>query len=407
MRRGPIGLTTAILSTLLVAVGPTASPAAASTTYPMPATGKVTVQGHGYGHGHGMSQYGAEGAALGGPTWAPQTWQDILAFYYPGTTRSAYARTIRVKISADTSRDVAVEPRTGLAVAVNATNEIRRLPLNGATRWRLEVASGNQTAVDYLLNGTWTRWWTFAGDGAFGASGQPMRLYYNGSSHQFRGRLSAIRPTATSTDRDTINILSLEDYLRGVVPAEMPASWHVNAVSSQAVAARTYAAYLLQHPPASYYDICDTTSCQVYGGYDSEHPNSNAAIDATKGVILTAAGAPAFTQFSSSSGGWTSAGSFAYLPARQDPYDAWRRDDGTPGNANHDWSIAIDVARIEKAWGISDLKSIEVTARDGNGDWGGRVEKLVLHGAVKNVTVYGSNFRTTLGLKSTYFTLVG
>lgn len=411
MRRGALGLATAALSTLLVATGLTASPAAASTAYTMPSTGKVTIAGHGYGHGHGMSQYGAQGAATG--NWGtrgktPLTWQQILAFYYPGTTRTVYARSIRVKISADTSADVVVAPRTGLAVAVNATNEIRRVPVNGATRWRLLVAAGNQTGVDYLLNGTWTRWWTFAGDGAFGASGQPMQLFYGSTSRQYRGRLSAIRPTATSTDRDTINILSLEDYLRGVVPSEMPSSWHVNAVSAQAVAARTYAAYELQSPVASYYDICDTTQCQVYGGYDREAEGSNAAVDATRGVILSYNGAPAFTQFSSSSGGWTSAGSVPYLPAKSDPYDDVRYPDGTSANAGHTWTISVDVATIEKAAGIADLASITVLSRDGNGEWGGRVSKMRLTGAGgKVVDVYGDTFRGWLGLKSRWFTFPG
>ena len=93
----------------------------------------------------------------------------------------------------------------------------------------------------------------------------------------------------------------------------MPASWSPAAVQAQAIAARTYAAYERAHPLTDTYQICDTTSCQVYGGYSSEHPDSNAAIAATAGKIQTYGGDPAFTQFSSSSGGWTSAGSVPYL----------------------------------------------------------------------------------------------
>lgn len=374
MRRGALGMATAALSTLLVASGLTASPAAAGTTYTMPASGPVTLTGHGYGHGHGLSQYGAYGAALAG-----KTWQEITAFYYPGTSQAKVSRWVRVHISADTSPDVV-------------------------------VATGNKTGVDYRLGGVWKRWWTFSADGAFYAGGQPLRLYYAGTSHLFRGRLTAARPSATSTDRDTVNRLNLENYLRGVVPAEMPTSWEPDAVASQAVAARSYAAWDLSTPSSTvtHYDICDTTSCQVYGGYDREATGGNAAIDATRGIILTHNGTPAFTQFSSSSGGWTSAGSVPYLPAKQDPYDGWKRADGSYVNPNHKWSVAIDVARLESTWKIGDLASIEVLSRDGNGDWGGRIQKLRLIGrGGKIVTVYGSDFRMKLGLKSTYFTFAG
>ena len=78
------------------------------------------------------------------------------------------------------------------------------------------------------------------------------------------------------------------------------------------------------------YQICDTTSCQVYGGFSAEYASTNTAIDATGcQVRLDAAGQPAFTQFSSSNGGWTAAGSQPYLVAQEDPYDGWS------GNPQH------------------------------------------------------------------------
>ena len=65
-------------------------------------------------------------------------------------------------------------------------------------------------------------------------------------------------------------MLTLESYLKGVVPLEMPATWTPAAVRAQAVAARTYAAYERAHRTGP---MCDTTSCQVYGGYAAEHPD--------------------------------------------------------------------------------------------------------------------------------------
>ncbi len=98
--------------------------------------------------------------------------------------------------------------------------------------------------------------------------------------------------------------------MKGVVPREVPATWRPEAVEAQAVAARTYASYERAHPLTSRYQICDTTSCQVYGGVTSEHPAaSNRAVDETRGEIRVYQGEPAFTQFSSSNGGWASEGS--------------------------------------------------------------------------------------------------
>ena len=66
----------------------------------------------------------------------------------------------------------------------------------------------------------------------------------------------------------------------------MPASWQPAAVRAQAVAARTYAAFDRAAHTTRYYDTCDTTSCQVYGGVGDEDSRSNAAVDATAGKVL-------------------------------------------------------------------------------------------------------------------------
>jgi stage II sporulation protein D len=197
-----------------------------------------------------------------------------------------------------------------------------------------------------------------------------------------------------------VNILPLDRYLQGVVPLEVPALWHEEAVRAQAVAARTYAAYERAHPIARHYQICDTTSCQVYGGKDAEHAASNDAVRATARKVLTYAGAPAFTQFSSSSGGWTAAGSAPYLVAQKDPYDGWS------GNPNHRWTTTISDRRIEKAWPtIGNLTGIRFSNRDGNGQWGGRVGTVRLTGSKGAVTMSGDVFRFGLGLRSEWINL--
>jgi len=106
-----------------------------------------------------------------------------------------------------------------------------------------------------------------------------------------------------------VNVLHLEEYLRGVVPAEMgPRSFpELEALKAQAVAARTYTvAHLGGGGPAGY-DICDTQSCQVYGGTGVEHPLSDEAVRATAGLIATFGGAPIDAMYHSTCGGHTEA----------------------------------------------------------------------------------------------------
>ncbi len=104
-----------------------------------------------------------------------------------------------------------------------------------------------------------------------------------------------------------VNVVNLEDYLRGVVPDEMGPNVfpQVEALKAQAVAARTYAARNRGQYADDGYDICDTPRCQVYGGADSEHEMSDEAIAATHGLVLAHGGELANTLFTSTCGGHT------------------------------------------------------------------------------------------------------
>ncbi|GAB3770783.1 SpoIID/LytB domain protein [Nocardioides ginsengisegetis] len=362
-------------------------------TWKVPAQAWITIKGHGYGHGHGMSQYGAEGAARQGLGYAK-----IVEFYYPGTDWGQATGRVTVLLTGATSNTLEVLARPGLTIKDAATGDRAPLPDNGASRWRIATAPNGDNRVSYKTS----RWHGYAdlqGAGEFYAGGDPISLVTPDGTRAYRGRLRAAIPTPGSTERDIVNDLTLESYIKGVVPQEIPASWSTEAVRAQAVAARTYAAYEREHPHGSTYQLCDTYSCQVYGGYDAEYPASNKAVDDTRGKILTAGGEPAFTQFGSSSGGWTSAGSVSYLPARQDPYDGWS------GNPVHTWCEKVQDDLLERTWpAIGNLTKIVVTRRDGNGDWGGRIVSITLVGSAGRVTVSGDTFRAELGLRSTWVT---
>ena len=120
----------------------------------------------------------------------------------------------------------------------------------------------------------------------------------------------------------------------------MPTSWHPDAVRAQAVAARTYGAFLRARSASSGYDICDTTSCQVYRGMDNETANGNAAVTATAHVIMAFGGKPAYTQFTSSNGGQITTGDYSYQIAQKDPYDGLIK--------SQTWSKTISASRLGK-----------------------------------------------------------
>jgi SpoIID/LytB domain protein len=192
----------------------------------------------------------------------------------------------------------------------------------------------------------------------------------------------------------------MDSYVQGVVPYEMPTSWKHHALASQAVAARTYAAWQRAQNPRRYYQICDTTACQVYGGVGAEVESSNEAVQATARQILTYRGKPAFTQFSASSGGWTSAGSVPYLPAKKDPYDDF------PGNSVHTWTTVVNAASLEALHPqIGRLVRLRVTQREGNGQWRGRAQQIVLDGTAGTAYMTGDDFRWHFELRSTWFTI--
>ena len=356
----------------------------------------IKVDGHGYGHGRGMSQYGSEGAARQGLTSA-----QIMEFYYPGTTAGQARGQVKVWISGDRDNVLTVVRRPGLAVRDLVTKQKTLLPeKKNVTRWRLTAGAGTKTVVSFYRGG-WVKWRTLRGDAEFIAGGSPITLVLPGSKVAYRGALASRAPKPGKAKRVTVNRLPLESYLRGVVPRETFTSWHQAALESQAIAARTYAAFERAAPMSSVYQICDTTACQVYGGFSAEYASTNKAIDATKfSVRLDAAGKPAFTQFSSSNGGWTVAGSQPYLVAKKDPYEA------SSGNPNADWTLPLTAGNVERNYPkIGTLTSISVDTRDGHGDMGGRVLKMTLKGTGGTVTTTGEDFRFRVGLKSSWFTL--
>lgn len=367
-------------------LGIAAPPAQARPTETRRGPAAVDLEGRGFGHGRGMSQYGAQAAA----SKHDKTYRQILRFYYPRLEIGTARGNIEVLISSDTGDDVIVQQATGLSVRQLSTGKTWKLGdvAPRATRWRLTAADGGRsTRVSYFLE-RWRSHKVVAGEAEFFGK-KPLSLIDPAGTRRYQGTLRSV--TSPEGDRDTVNVVALEAYLRGVVPREVPAKWHPEAVRAQAVAARTYADHARDHPRA-YYDICSSTSCQVYGGIGDSHPASDAAIRATAGEVLLSGGKAAFTEFSSSNGGWTVAGSVPYQLAKQDSWD--------PVNG---WSYRLPATKIEARFpGIGDFQRLEIRKRDGHGAWNGRVLKIRIVGSRGSVTRTGEEFRFDFSLRSSW-----
>lgn len=398
----------ALSGALALGVLAVATPSAQARDLQVSGHATLLIKGHGFGHGHGLSQYGARGAAEKGLSA-----KQILHFYYPHTKYGQKRGKIGVLITEDTDGKTAVLPRSGLRVRQVHGNQKYTLPTTGkyakVTQWRMSGGAGRNVHIAFKT-GSWHVWKTMPSDAEF-VDKKPITLVLPGGNVVYRGMIqSRIPPDGTTTlSRVTINQVSLESYLQGVVPREMPALWPGAALQAQAIAARTYAAFAARHSPNKMWGVCDSSACQVYGGRSAEIKLSDAAVAKTKGQILLYHGVPAYTQYGSSDGGWTSKlAGHPFLPAKSDPYEKGS------GNPFQNWKSKVKVKKIEKAWPtLGKLRSISIDQRDGNGQWGGRVLQMTLHGSSGDVDFGHSDnptrtigtFTSTLGLRSAWFNI--
>ncbi|MDA0299311.1 MAG: peptidoglycan-binding protein [Actinobacteria bacterium] len=242
----------------------------------------------------------------------------------------------------------------------------------------------------------------------------------SGSVTHYRGSLE-IRDT--SSGNRVVNDVLVENYLRGVVPREVSASWGdrgggagMNALRAQAVAARSYG---VQQARYDYAGTCDTSSCQVYGGAATratasasvtalERPQTDTAISETAGKVrrwqaINARNMPAndivSTEFSASNGPQTAGG---YFPSVPDLGDA------VALNPNHRWTRIISGDEVRSRYPDADLSRV-TTVVDPESTYVGIYANRVRLGASESggsdVFVSAWSFRNAFGLPSPGFTL--
>jgi SpoIID/LytB domain protein len=388
-----------------------ASPAAAATEQ-----ATVEISGRGWGHGRGLGQYGAYGYATD-HGWSSE---QILDHFYTGTTAGTIPEgaavdpgRIRVELSYNSGASTTVGLESGRVLMRGADGEDLGYISEGAVRVSRE---GSAFIVRFANScaGPWTVLGGIEGHGSVrlisdGASSPGSResmlhVCRSGTARTwYSGEVVAV---AHNGRQRTVNVTTIEEYLRGVVPNESPPSWPAAALEAQAVAARSYAMAgdSRQQP---YADTCETTRCQVFKGrfhqnsggsaYATTDPRTDAAIAATAGVVrLSSPGHIARTEFSSSTGGHTAGGTFAAVKDVGDD---------TPANPNREWTKIVDVSALEARFGKGKLLELVPTARNGLGSDGGRVTEIEFRFENGTVTQTGWAARTTLGLKSDWFTV--
>ncbi len=367
---GGLGLAALVAGPALGVESTTTSATAAPTTADVttsPAKAVLVLDGHGWGHGLGMSQWGAYGYARHGWGYAR-----ILAHYYPGTTLGP-AKTAAVRVLLDSAKKATLSSSVPWTVT-DATG--RRAKLDpGAVVLDRTLALAGRPALQPP--------YTFAAAGPLSVNGAP-----------YRGKLTV---SLAGKLVQVIDVVGLEQYLKGVVPAEVPSNWPPAALEAQAVAARSYAlANLAKGRP---FDLYGDTRSQAYGGIAGEAPATSAAVAATSGEVVLYAGTVADTLFFSTSGGRTVSALEAtgtavpYLASVPDPYDTL--------SPYHDWGpVVMDAAKAAKQLKLS-APIADVQTQLGPS---GRVRSVtVVSSDDSQATLTGNQVRDALGLRSTWF----
>ena len=204
----------------------------------------------------------------------------------------------------------------------------------------------------------------------------------------------------------SINYVELENYLYGVVPNEISASWSRESLKAQAVAARTYAVSCLK-PYASYgYDMEDNQNSQVYRGFISEKESTNKAVDETKGEMIYSNDKLIQAFYHSTSGGSTENSEnvwSAELPYLVGVEDEYSNRSNSPYNV---WQKSYDKKEIikilnDEGKNVKELYSIEISKVSKNN----RVMECIFLTDNGEIVLKKENARIVLGLMSSWFTV--
>jgi stage II sporulation protein D len=335
------------------------------------------VHGRGFGHGVGMSAYGAYGFAKHG-----KGYRFILGHYYTGTTIGAIDKPRVVRVLLDiASGDVGFSGATGACgLQLDPRRSYQAHRVGGSVRLR---SSGGKPLAK---------------------CGSKLRAAGNGTIEiaglgRYRGALETVPTESDAGSLNVVNALALEQYVKGVMPNEVPPSWPTEELRAQSVAVRSIA--LTGDVGGNGFDLYADTRSQVYEGLESEYDRTNEAADSTRGQVVMYDGEVATAFYSACSGGHTesSANVFGtaipYLVGVPDPYDYYC--------PLHTWELKFSGPEISAKLGAylkGKLKKVVVTKRGVSP----RIIEARLYGTGGVSTVTGSELEVALGGYDTWMT---
>jgi stage II sporulation protein D len=340
--------------------------------YPIAAQASVSwvVHGRGFGHGVGMSAYGAYGYAKAG-----KGYRFILGHYYTGTSLGTMDKPRVVRVLLDISPgDVEFSGATsacGAALDPRRSYEAHR---NGSSVLLRSSGGKRLAACGRRLRA--------AGRGKIAIAGQGT----------FRGALETVPTESDAGSLNVVNALALEQYVKGVMPNEVPPSWPTEELKAQAVAVRSIA--LTGDVGGNGFDLYSDTRSQVYEGLESEYASTDDAVAATRGQVVMYGGDVAQTLYSACSGGHTESavnvfGSpVPYLVGVPDPYDYYC--------PLHKWTLDFSGPEISSRLGAylqGKLKQVVITKTGVSP----RIVSAKLIGTGGTSTVTGSELSVALG----------
>ena len=210
----------------------------------------------------------------------------------------------------------------------------------------------------------------------------------------------------------TLNWVRLDDYLKAVLPVEVPARFHMEALKAQAVAARSFTFRRLNRHRDKGYDLCDTEHCQLYGGVQAERAATNQAVESTAGEVLWHNGRVFEALYCSNCGGHTApneqvgGGSVPLEPLRGVlDWDEQAERFYCDVAPNPRWSLTLSAEELQRTFpDAGKPKRLLIKERASSG----HVVRLQLEGERATIEISGVLFRQRVGLRrirSLMFTL--
>ena len=162
-----------------------------------------------------------------------------------------------------------------------------------------------------------------------------------------------------------VNMIPVDDYVKGVVPTEMGSAFPMEALKAQAVCARTYVLEKKNNHKAYHFDVCTTVDCQAYSGLSAASEKTDQAVDETSGVVALYDGKYASCTYYSSNGGATMNSSAVFgTPQTQYPYLVEKLDpfEDELDFSGYAWSRSYGAQQLSNALGFaSTIVSAQIT----------------------------------------------